>query len=158
VKGRRYGEQGADAAGSANAALSAALSVMLRLFAPFLPFVTEEVWSWWQQGSVHRAEWPSENELLSVIADNSEALRQADEAAYQWATDVLFEVRKQRSEAKQPLKVPITKVTIKAEANAVALMPALDADLRAALRVQLFETAAGEPREIVVAGYDAAAS
>jgi hypothetical protein len=62
-------------------------------------------------------------------------------------------VRKQRSEAKQPLKVPITKVTVKAEAAAVALMPIVDADLRAALRVQTFEAAAGEPREIVVAGY-----
>jgi len=29
----------------------------------------------------------------------------------------------------------------------------VDADLRAALRVQTFEAAAGEPREIVVAGY-----
>ena len=55
VKGRRYGEQGAAAAASANAALAAALSVMLRLFAPFLPFVTEEVWSWWRDGSVHTA-------------------------------------------------------------------------------------------------------
>jgi valyl-tRNA synthetase len=53
VKGRRYGEQGAESAGSANSALTAALSVMLRLFAPFLPFVTEEVWSWWREGSIH---------------------------------------------------------------------------------------------------------
>ena len=63
VKGRRYGEQGADGAGSANAALTAALSVMLRLFAPFLPFVTEEVWSWWQEGSMHTAAWPTAQEL-----------------------------------------------------------------------------------------------
>jgi hypothetical protein len=33
-------------------------------------------------------------------------------------------------------------------------MPVVDADLRAALRVQAFETAAGEPRQIVVTGYE----
>ncbi len=156
VKGRRYGEQGAAGAGSANAALTAALSVMLRLFAPFLVFVTDEVWSWWQPGSIHKAPWPTSGELLSRLADNGEATRQADERAYQWATDLLFDVRKQRSEAKQPLKVPITKVTVRAEADAVALMPIVEADLKAALRVQAFESAIGEPREIMVQGYEAA--
>jgi valyl-tRNA synthetase len=150
VKGRRYGEQGPEAAGSANAALSIALSVMLRLFAPFLPFVTEEVWSWWQDGSVHKAAWPR--------AEDIEATKhQGDQAAYEWATEVLFEVRKQRSEAKQPLKVPITKVAITAEPEAVALMPHVEADLRSALRVQAFEMTSGEPRAIVVAGYEAPA-
>jgi valyl-tRNA synthetase len=156
VKGRRYGEQSPEGAGSANAALTAALSVMLRLFAPFLVFVTDEVWSWWQPGSIHQAAWPTAGELLSRLADNSEATRQADERAYLWATDVLFEVRKQRSEAKQPLKVPITKVTVRAEVDAIALMPIVGADLKAALRVQAFETVIGEPREIVVQGYEAA--
>jgi valyl-tRNA synthetase len=155
VKGRRYGEQGAAAAGSANAALTAALSVMLRLFAPFLPFVTEEVWSWWRDGSIHTAAWPAASELESLIDDNAPDTRQADQRAYQWATDVLFEVRKQRSEAKQPLKVPISKVTVKTDADAAALMPIVDADLKAALRVQAFETTVGEPREIVVTGYEA---
>ena len=93
--------------------------------------------------------------VRSRLADNSDATRQADERAYQWATEVLFEVRKQRSEAKQPLKVPITKVTVRAEADAITLMPIVEADLKAALRVQAFETAIGEPREIVVQGYDA---
>ena len=127
---------------------------MLRLFAPFLPFVTEEVWSWWQQGSIHRARWPTSGELLSLLTDNSEATRAADEATYQWATDVLFEVRKQRSEAKQPLKVPITRVTVQAESAAAGLMPVVEADLRAALRVQAFDLRVGEPREILVTGYE----
>jgi valyl-tRNA synthetase len=157
VKGRRYGDQGADAAASANAALTAALSVMLRLFAPFLPFVTEEVWSWWHEGSIHRAAWPASDELDSLIADHSESTRQADERAYQFAADVLFEVRKQRSEAKQPLKVPITTVTVKAERAQLERMPAVEADLRSALRVQAFELSVGEPREIRVQGYAPAA-
>jgi valyl-tRNA synthetase len=154
VKGRRYGEQGPDAAGSANAALTAALSVMLRLFAPFLPFVTEEVWSWWREGSIHQAAWPAVAELEALIAGDAAEARQADQRAYQWATDVLFEVRKQRSEAKQPLKVPISKVSVTADADAASLMPIVEADLRAALRVQAFETSVGEPRAIVVAGYE----
>jgi valyl-tRNA synthetase len=153
VKGRRYGEQGAGGAASANSALVAALSVLLRLFAPFVPFVTEEVWSWWRDGSVHTAAWPEARELTGLLADDSAETREADRRIYAWATDLLYEVRKQRSEAKQPLKVPITKVTVRAEPAAIALMPHVEADLKAALRVKGFETAAGEPREIVVAGY-----
>jgi valyl-tRNA synthetase len=155
VKGRRYGEQGADGAGSANAALTTSLSTLLRLFAPFLPFVTEEVWSWWREGSVHRTAWPTSAELLALVGDNAESARTADESAYQWATTVLFEVRKQRSEAKQPLKVPITSVTIKASSAEVGLLTIVEADLRAALRVQAFDASVGEPREILVAAYDA---
>jgi valyl-tRNA synthetase len=154
VKGRRYGEQGPQAAASANAALTAALSVLQRLFAPFLPFVTEEVWSWWQHGSIHTAPWPTADELLSRIADNTEPTRELDARAYGWATDVLFEVRKQRSEAKQPIKVPITKVTVQAHDTTIGLMPIVEADLRAALRVQAFETLVGDPQTIVVEGYE----
>jgi len=154
VKGRRYGDQGAEGAGSANAALQAALSTLLRLFAPFLPFVTEEVWSWWREGSIHRAAWPTSAELTALVGDHAESTRSSDEAAYQFATVVLFEVRKQRSEAKQPLKVPISLVTVKAAAAEVALLPVVDADLRAALRVQAFEATVGEPREILVAAYE----
>jgi valyl-tRNA synthetase len=153
VKGRRYGDQGPPGAASANSALAAALSVLLRLLAPFLPFVTEEVWSWWQDGSIHHARWPDAGEIESLIEDDSDAARVGDELAYQWATDVLFEVRKQRSEAKQPLKVPITTVTVRGAADQVRLMAIVEADLKSALRVQAFDVVVGEPRAIVVAGY-----
>jgi hypothetical protein len=92
--------------------------------------------------------------VLLLIADNSEPARLADERAYQWATEVLFDVRKQRSEAKQPLKVPITRVTVKAPADALALMPVVEADLRAALRVQAFDVVPGDTREVIVEGYE----
>jgi valyl-tRNA synthetase len=156
VKGRRYGEQGPEGAGSANAALTAALSLMLRLLAPFLPFVTEEVWSWWQAGSIHQAAWPAIAEIEALVPDSSETTRDADERAYRWATDVLFDVRKQRSEAKQPLKMQITKVRVRAEQAVIELMPIVEADLRAALRVRAFESSIGTPREIVVEGYEPA--
>jgi valyl-tRNA synthetase len=155
VKGRRYGEQGADGAGSANAALLAALSVLLRLFAPFLPFVTEEVWSWWREGSVHKASWPTPDELLSRITDDSDNVRAVDERAYQLAIDILFEVRKQRSEAKQPFKVPITRVSVTVPADTVQVMSIVEADLRAALRVQAFEVRAGDEFDVLVEGYEA---
>ena len=155
VKGRRYGEQGESAAASANSALVGALSIMLRLFAPFLPFVTEEVWSWWQLGSVHQTTWPTRGEVDALVPESDEARRASDQRTYDWATDVLFEVRKHRSEAKQPLKVPITLATITATADRVALMPEVEADLRAALRVQRFECSVGEQTSVAVAGYDA---
>src|SRR4029453_3031271 len=58
VKQRAYGGSGDAGAASARAARAVALGALLKLFAPHLPFVTEEVWSWWREGSVHRSAWP----------------------------------------------------------------------------------------------------
>src|SRR5688500_15383588 len=135
VKGRRYGEQGAEAAASANAALVAALSVYLRLFAPYLPFATEEVWSWWKEGSVHRASWPTESELTSIMRDVTDD----DREKWRYAREVLGEVRKRRSEAKQPLKVPIVRAVIADTTARLSHLDVVEADLRAAVRIDRIE-------------------
>jgi valyl-tRNA synthetase len=153
VKGRRYGEQGQAGAASASSALVGALSVLLRIFAPFLPFVTEEIWSWWKDGSIHVSTWPTRAELEALVPDDRAETREADQRLYEWATEVLFEVRKQRSEARQPMRVPITKVTIQAGEADLARLPAIELDLRSALRVHAFETSVGE-REVRVVGYE----
>src|SRR5262249_8828313 len=94
VKSRGDGSRGGDTgAPGARAALRLALEGLQRLLAPFLPFATEEVWSWWQEGSIHRASWP-EAGALDAIADG------ADGADLDPALDVLAAVRKAKTEAK----------------------------------------------------------
>jgi valyl-tRNA synthetase len=103
VKQRAYGSLGDDAARSARAALSRALSVLLRLFAPHVPFVTEEVWSWWQEGSVHRAPWPTVEEL-GVPTD--------DTRVYDVAAAVLGEIRKAKSSAQRSMRTDVTRAVV----------------------------------------------
>src|SRR5437763_6227026 len=107
VKERGYGERGDGSAGSARAALRLALSAVLRLFAPFLPFVTEEVWSWWQAGSVHRAAWPEPAEALtSSDRDGSGALRAASGA--------IAAIRGAKSGARVSMRTPVRELVVAA--------------------------------------------
>jgi valyl-tRNA synthetase len=122
VKGRAYGSQGEEGAASANRALTLALSTLLRLFAPFLPYVTEEVWSWWQEGSVHRASWPTTAEL----GDGG------DPDVLEAAAAVLAEVRKAKTEAKQSLRAEVARVVVRDTAERLAALSAAADDVKEA--------------------------
>ncbi|MGH9269347.1 MAG: class I tRNA ligase family protein, partial [Acidimicrobiales bacterium] len=124
VKARAYGGHGAEAAASANQSLSVALSALLRLFAPFLPFVSEEVWSWWQQGSVHRSSWPDVAEAASLLGAD------ADPTVLAVAADVLGEVRRAKSAAKVSLRAPVASVVVRDRPERLAALRRAGADLR----------------------------
>jgi valyl-tRNA synthetase len=115
VKGRAYGE--GPAAESANRALRTALDVQLRLFAPFLAFAAEEVWSWWREGSVHRAPWP-------VAAPTG-----GDPAVLGVAGEVLAQVRKAKSNAKTSMKTAVTSLVVRDTPERLALVTLAQADL-----------------------------
>jgi valyl-tRNA synthetase len=125
VKDRAYGGRGEAGAASAKAALATALSVQLRLFAPFLPFVTEEVWSWWQEGSVHRAAWPTADELSAAAGGDPALLASVGLA--------LSELRKAKSERKVSMRTELASAAV--SGPGVAAAGAAADDLRAAGRV-----------------------
>ena len=127
VKPRAYGEGRSTAEGtaSARAALAIALRVELLLFAPFLPFVTEEVWSWWQPGSVHRSRWPEPRDLGHAVPDDSEQLLHA-------ASTVLQRIRKAKSEAKLSMRAEVSQLVVRGDRQMLAMFRSFAGDIVAA--------------------------
>jgi valyl-tRNA synthetase len=140
VKSRRYGDHGDEPAASANAALLGALSTLHRLFAPFMPFVTEEVWSWWQPGSVHRATWPSSKELFALSGGSDER----GVTALEMAAMILGDVRKKKSEEQKPMKTSARFVLVRDRAERIPLIDDVRRDLMAAGLIERLDTAQGE--------------
>lgn len=130
VKERAYDSDGADEAGalSARTALRTALDVLLRLFAPFLPFVTEEVWSWWKPGSVHIASWPIPEEL--PCAGDVELLEDISAA--------LVELRGVKSTHKKPMRTPILHATVSAPASMIEHLKLVQTDLAYVSKTEKF--------------------
>lgn len=134
VKARAY--ESGPASASAHAALRQALDVLLRLFAPFLPFVTEEVWSWWRDGSVHHTSWPAVERGTG------------DPAVLSVASEVLGQVRKAKSEAKLSMRAEVSRLTVWAP-DAELVRQAQD-DLCAAGNVEEFVLEQGDTFKVEV--------
>ena len=134
VKGRAYGTQGDDAAQSARAALRQALDIVHRLFAPFLPFVTEEVWSWWQKGSVHDSQWPDSQPLASL----------GDVSMLVPVSEVLAAVRRAKTEAKLSQRATVEELVVDGPPTALAAIEACRTDLAEAGSVTQFTLSEGD--------------
>ena len=125
VKDRAYGSRGQEAQSSVHAALATTLDTVLRLFAPFIPFATEEVWSWWRTGSVHRASWPVTDGYAGLAAEGDpEVLTVVGEA--------LSGLRKSKSEAKVKQRTAVLSATVSAPATQLEQLRAGLDDLKAA--------------------------
>ena len=133
VKERAYGEREGVNTSSARSALYVALTTQLRLFAPFLPFTTEETWSWFREGSIHRQMWPAATELTSSNSPRStELLDHANEA--------LRMVRKAKSEAKASMRAVVEKAVFTGTEGVIADLVIAQSDLQAAGSIKKFET------------------
>jgi valyl-tRNA synthetase len=138
VKERAYAEDGGEATASARATLALALHVQLRLLAPILPFVTEEVWSWWQTGSIHRTPWPVAGELGDVSGDP---------ATLDAVASALIGIRGAKSQAKVSMRHELTAVEFRGADTVLDAVRLAEADLVRAGRISsppTYVTAEGE--------------
>ena len=90
--------------------------------------MTEEIWSWWRDGSVHRAAWPDAGEIAALAPE-------ASEGAFELTASVLSEVRRAKTEARRSLRVPAEQVAVSAAAADAAVLQQTRADLIDAGRI-----------------------
>ncbi len=118
------------------------MSVFQRLFAPFLPFVCEEVWSWWQEGSVHRAAWPEAQELEAEAAGAGGASANC----VRWRSRPTFCVRSARPSRRPSDRCgrPVSRVIVHDTAERLAALELGAEDLRQAGTVEMLESVEAE--------------
>jgi valyl-tRNA synthetase len=141
AKSRKYGDFGPEAAASASTAMRLALSVLVRVLAPYLSFVTDEVWSWTNSGSVHRASWPTVDEIIRVSGHDDSAQK-----AVWHVTEALNAIRKGKVDQKVSIGTPVREVVYHTTDDALACLRLVERDLKAASRAEtLILRAAPEP-------------
>ncbi|MGA2528737.1 MAG: valine--tRNA ligase [Acidimicrobiales bacterium] len=123
VKARAYRDPAGTGPASARFALALSLSVLLRLFAPFLPYCTEEAWSWWQAGSIHRARWPSGAALAGTAGTA------ARPEAWEAVGGVLRTVRRTKTEAKGSMRTRVARCIVTGPPALVELVALASEDL-----------------------------
>jgi valyl-tRNA synthetase len=134
VKLRARAEDDAEGRGSAVMSLRLGLNVLLRLFAPFLPYITEEVWSWAyaQEGnapSIHRAAWPADKEF-------EETGGRGDPEIFDAAVACWSQINKRKSEAGVSIGRPILRLTIAANNATLEKLRPAESDVMSGARAE----------------------
>ena len=134
AKGRARGGAGVSPAeqGSAVAGLRLGLSVLLRLFAPFLPYICEEVWSWsfaaeTGHASIHRAAWPTAEELAAIAPP-------ADPRGFALASAALAAIHKAKADAAVSMGREVLELQLAASSETAARLVPVLSDVLAAAR------------------------
>ncbi len=140
VKKRAYGSSETNS--SAKQSLTYVLNIILRLFAPFLPYITEEIYhQLYSYNSVHnKSNWPSKQELIydkhsEEMGDNF--------------VQMLNLVRKIKADNNVSVKHLIKKLMIKANAKEDKLNQSAQDDLQAICNAEVIEWVESTEAELI---------
>ncbi|HVL65160.1 MAG TPA: valine--tRNA ligase [Actinomycetota bacterium] len=138
AKGRAYAGDT-----SAIGTLRLGLSTVLRLFAPVLPHITDEVWEngFGSGDSIHRASWPRVDELPGG----------EDDGRFDAAVEVLTQVRRKKSEAKVSLRTPVDHLDVRAPHDVVRRLEGVMDDVVATLNAGSYALVVHEGSQDIVA-------
>ncbi|MFD7708867.1 valine--tRNA ligase [Streptomyces sp. NPDC059785] len=143
VKERAYGKGSDEGAESARATLRQALDIVARLFAPVLPYTTEETWSWTHDSTVHLATWPTVDEIEEAAAGGRPDLADA-------AASTITVIRKAKSTAKVSMRAEVARAVVHAPAAALENMRMVASDIQAAGVVAELDLRADDSTELTV--------
>ncbi|HQH70376.1 MAG TPA: class I tRNA ligase family protein, partial [Candidatus Hydrogenedentes bacterium] len=144
AKPRTYDEDLTEARLSAAATLRLLHRAIVRMFAPYLPFLCEDVWHWCysndpgMHASVHRSPWPGDEELDAIAPP-------ADARTFDVAVAVIDAVRKAKADANLSMKAPVDKVVVTATPELLALVRMAQDDIVRMLSIVTFEAGEGKP-------------
>jgi len=127
------------------ASLRLGLSVLLRLFAPVLPYITEEVWSWsfaeeTGHPSIHQAPWPGQADFAAVAAPD-------DVSSFDLAVAAHAAINKAKADAEVSMGREVEKLTLVAKGETLERLGPVLGDVLAAARCLSHTTEAREEME-----------
>ena len=113
IKRRSRSEDDPQGRASAVATLRLALNVVLRLFAPVVPTITDEVWSWvfaeeTGDSSIHLTTWPAVAELDAISVPDVNG-------SFSAACDAISAIRKAKSESGMSLNRELLTLDLEAD-------------------------------------------
>lgn len=146
AKPRTYDETITPEKRSACAALRLMLRALVRLFAPFVPYICEEIWQWHFAGdpgmhpSVHRSPWPAPEELAAVPAP---------EHAVTWPATlrIVEQVRRAKADASLSMAAPVQQASVVCTPAWQSAIEAVSDDICRTMRIDAWSVISGTPAE-----------
>jgi valyl-tRNA synthetase len=128
---------------SALRTLRVALDVVLRMFAPYVPYITEEVWNAGrtETQSIHTTSWPTADELPQT----------EDDGLFDAVVEVLTQARRAKSEAKVSVRFPVKRLEVRGPRRQISVLEEAMGDIDSTLNVAEHELVPEEGADRILA-------